>query len=152
MHRLEHAGQQFLGLGQADPADLGQLGLIADVDVRPMGRPGREVDHPLACDRVDALAEALPDPHGEAGLLLYLADDRVLRALSWLAPASDIIRAAPGGINVICLLPLELLRPASTVLLLDPELPQGDQGCGKRSDEQGPSRQVAQGDLELMGV
>jgi hypothetical protein len=89
-HWLEHAigRHELVSLGQTHPPDLGQLALVAEMDLGAVGGPGGVVDHVLAGDRMVPLTEILADLDPEIGLFLDLADDRVLVGLTRLTPAS----------------------------------------------------------------
>ena len=104
----DHAVHQFLGFGQADPAHLGQLVLVADEHVGAVRRLGRHVDHgapgrrmhaaPDHPARLDAKARLLLDlPHGGIGRALPgfdLARDEGPRRLAVLAPADQDAQVA----------------------------------------------------------
>ena len=81
--------QQLISLGRADPADLGQLALIADENVRAMGRLSRHVDHRPASGRVNPAADDPSGPHEQPGLFPDLAHRRIGRALARLDLTGD---------------------------------------------------------------
>ena len=90
VYRFEHAGQQLHGLGQADPADLGQLVRVAHGHLkRARGGTGSKVDHVPLGRRMLALAEHVPGRDLQAGFFLDLADDRVRRRLARFLLAGD---------------------------------------------------------------
>ena len=89
LDRLEdHAVHQVLGLGQADPAHLGQFLLVADEHVSPVRRLGRHVHHGAAGRRMDAAPDDPARFDTKARFLLDLPHGGVGRAL----PGFDLAR------------------------------------------------------------
>jgi hypothetical protein len=65
---------ELLGLSEGHPADLGELVVVADEDLRAVGGPGGHIDHRASSDGVDAATDLLPCVNLEACLFLDLTD------------------------------------------------------------------------------
>lgn len=76
-HGWEHSGQQLASLRQAQPANLCQLSIIADEDIRPADWLRGQVNHGPSGVRVHPPAQHPARRYLQAGLFLDLANGGV---------------------------------------------------------------------------